>query len=58
MKGYYWSLEAAIVDINNKKSGYSKFINEVRPLDFYNPSYISAYDQKEMMIALNAFEFR
>ena len=58
VKGYYWSLEAAIVDINNKTSGYAKFINEVRPFDFYNPSYISAYDQKEMMIALNSVEFR
>lgn len=30
----------------------------MRPFDFYNPSYISAYDQKEMMIALNSVEFR
>ena len=58
VKKYYWSIEAAIVDINNKTSGYAKFINDVRPFDFYNPTYISAYHQKEMMIALNSVEFR
>ena len=58
VKNYYWSLEASIEDLNNKTSGYAKFLNELKPFDFSNPSYISYYDQKEMMIALNSAEFR
>ena len=58
VKNYYWGLESRIEDVNNLTTGYAKFHNEQRPFDDSNPSYISYYDQKEMMIAYNSVEFR
>ncbi len=58
VKNYYWGIAADTKSIEIYRSGFTKFMSELRPFNPANPEYISSYDQKEMMKEFKSTEFQ
>ena len=58
VKQYYWRLDMDDSNVETYKSDIINYTSGLRPYNSSNPSYISNYDSKEMMIAFRTVEFR